>query len=126
MSEITSSGGNTTPYLILADSVKMSQDARTVVHQLYSGATGYTFLGPGPRTGTLRLFYLTEAAAIAAHELHQLQVVFTIHEDDRPMLDGFRYIRVGPMELAMDPETQNRFILTINISEVNLEGIILP
>lgn len=118
MGVITSGAGSTTPDLILGDSLTITQQARTIAHELMGGGTSYVFRGNGPRGGALQLFYLDEADAEAARVLHLEPVVFTIDEPDRAMIDGLAYVRTGDMSITLDSQTRERFILTINISEV--------
>lgn len=118
MPTISSSAGSTTPDLILSDSASLERESRTIVHELLSGGTAYTLRPPGARTGTLRLFYATEAAARAGETLHASPVVFTLDEPDSAVLDNLAYVVMGT-KLALDPETLRRWIVEVRFSEVS-------
>lgn len=104
-----------TPTLILGYQVVST--VPSVQHDLLDGTVTFTLRAARPRTGTLQLFFATQAAALTGWTLHRTlgNIVYT--DTDLPPA-GMTYIAVGDLVLELDPETRVRWTLTVPFREV--------
>lgn len=114
---ISSGAWTTTPALIL--SISTGAPTGTQLHQLIGGGVAVSLAPVGLRTGTLELFYLTEAAARDAEKAHYVPGVFRVSYPERATLDGLNYvIAPGSLGLQLDASTRDRWTLTVPFQEV--------
>lgn len=116
---ITQGATTITPQLVL--SYESTRRSGNKVHQLLTGALAVTLGGAGLRTGTLELFFLTEQAAAAAELAHTVSAVFTISDPGRPTM-AMTYVLAdgGALVRRLDPETRDRWIVTVDFQEVTV------
>lgn len=69
------------------------------------------------RSGTLNLFYLTEAPALACEAMHAKAARFTLTDSERPAL-GMQYVVTGPINVSLDPGTMTRWLVSIDVEQV--------
>lgn len=107
----------TTPDLVLG--YRTSWATNNIVHDIIGSAEpAYTLRAPGPRSGTLNLFYATESAAWEAAALHRQLDVFEYTDTDRPR-HSMRYVVAdGDLEIELDDTTRNRWVLPVPYREV--------
>ena len=112
------SGTSTSPALVLGyDTQRASQN---IVHDIIGGGIAVSLIRPRPRAGTLELFYLTEAAAFAALDLHSIESTFSLADSDRPAVNMTYALDGSGVQVALDPETRNRWIVSVSYQEVEL------
>ncbi|KKX96929.1 hypothetical protein [Microbacterium sp. Ag1] len=103
------------PSLVLG--YQTSRESLNTIHDLIGGGIAVTLVRPRPRSGTLALFFPTEGGAFFALEKHALETTFTLTDTDRPSVN-MTYVTHGSTDLALDPETRNRWVLTVGYQEV--------
>lgn len=112
------SNGTTTivPDLILGYDV--STESNNILHRIIGRTSPDVSLrADSLRTGELRLFFQNRTSAFAARTLHTAASVFTLVDAGMPELN-MTYVRRGAMTITLDPETRQRWILTIGFDEV--------
>ena len=112
-----STEATTSPELVLG--YQTSRESRNIVHDLISGRIAVTMVGPRPRAGVLELFYLTENDAFDAMNLHATESMFTLYDSDRPAVN-MTYVIDGSVELELDDETRDRWVVSVGYQEVEL------
>lgn len=117
-STITQGVTTIAPDLVLSYETTRASANRT--HELLGGGTAVTLRPPGLRTGTLKLFFLTDAASAAAEALHLVPGVFTFSTPTRPTTD-LRYVVAdgGRITRTLDDATQLRWVLSVDFQEVS-------
>lgn len=114
---ISSGAWATAPTLIL--SILTEAPTTTKLHTLIGGGVAVSLEPVGLRTGTLELFYLTEADARAAEKAHYVPGVFRITYPERETLDGLTYVVApGSLTLQLDASTRDRWTLAVPFQEV--------
>lgn len=112
----TVSGDTTSPALVLG--WEFSRRGGSIVHRvLGSSAVDVTLRPAALRSGTLNLFYLTEAPALACEAMHAKAARFTITDSDRPAL-GMQYVVTGQIRVTLDPETMKRWLVAVDFEQV--------
>ena len=118
VTQITSSiaGDTTSPALLLG--WEFSRRGGSIVHRVLGSAAVDVTLRPAElRSGTLNLFYLTEAPALACEAMHSKAASFTLTDSDRPAL-GMQYVVTGQIRVTLDPETMTRWLVSIDVEQV--------
>ena len=109
------SGASTAPFMVLG--YETARESRNLVHDTLDGGIAVALYVPRPRSGTLRLFYLTEADAAAAATLHARNTSFTLESTDRTTIN-MAYVTVGTTRTALDDATRNRWTVDVGYQEV--------
>lgn len=113
---ITSGATTITPALILG--YDTDNAAQTVRHDIVGLATpSFTIAPDRARTGNLRCFFTSTAAAMAARTFLASKKVFVLASTEIPAI-GMTFVRDGGMNLALDETTGTSWILTIGYQEV--------
>lgn len=105
------------PALILG--YETTRESQNIVHQIIGGGIAVALIRPNPRAGTLELFFLDEATANEALELHAREATFTLTDTDRPSV-GMTYVCDGSVVLSLDDATRKRWVLSVGYQEVEL------
>ncbi|MGA1838466.1 hypothetical protein VD659_16225 [Herbiconiux sp. 11R-BC] len=122
MTITSSSGDATSPPLVLGYS--WTHEVRNIVHPLLNTAQpAVTLRTGGAKRGTLRLFYLNEADALFAAQMHTGLAAFTILDSDHPAL-AMRYAVVGSVSVELDPSTMRRWVVSVDFQETAL--VVVP
>jgi hypothetical protein len=114
----TISNGTTTitPRLVLGYAAR--QQSRNVVHEVIGRRDPDVTLRPaGTRTGTLRLLFLTEAAAASAFDDLGSADVWTLLDADVSTI-GMAFVVDGQMEVSLDDRTITRWTVSVEYREV--------
>lgn len=117
---ITANDGVTasiSPALVLG--YQTARESQNIVHDLIGGGIAVTMIRPRPRSGTLELFFLTEADGFAALTSHGAETTFTLSDSDRPSV-GMTYVTDGAIDLELDEATRTRWVLRVGYQEVEL------
>lgn len=93
--------GSVSPVAI--EGYKARRESRNRVHDLLDGSIGVSYIAPRPRSGTLRLLFLTAATAYAALALHAQETSFTLTSTDVPSM-GMRYVLDGSLDVELNAE----------------------
>lgn len=112
----TSDSATTVPTLVLGYAT--TREGRNVIHDLIGGDIAVTLVPPRPRAGTLRLFYLTEAEAYAALQLHAEATTFSLVTDDLVHID-MTYVLAGNVGVQLDDETRVQWVTEVDYQEVS-------
>ncbi|MGN7968027.1 hypothetical protein [Microbacterium sp. 22296] len=104
----SNNAGSVTPTLI--DGYKPSRQSRNKIHDLLDGSIGVSYIAPRPRSGTLRLLFLTAATANAAYALHAQETSFTLTSTDVPSM-GMRYVLDGSLDIELNPQLGHWWVL---------------
>lgn len=108
--------GSTTPTLILP--WRTSNATRNVFHDIEGASMPWVSLGAARgRTGELRCFYITEAAAEQARALLCTADTFTIDYEERTSLE-FTFAVEGRVEVELDERTSNHWYVQFGYREV--------
>lgn len=78
-----------------------------------------TFAPAGLRTGTLRFLCDTLADAAALEQLHTNAGTFSFEDDDAPGVAMY-YVPAGDIEMELDPDTRQRWTVSIDFQEVTV------
>lgn len=118
MSASISSGPSTiTPDLVLG--LSDTHESRNVIHRIIGRPDPDVTLQPAElRTGTLKLFFMTESDADAAVALHRQAGVFVLSIPERPSFDGFSYVLDGRIQRELDDVTLRRWTVEVQYREV--------
>jgi hypothetical protein len=113
---ITYAGVTIRPDLILG--MKWEREPATIVHKLLAvPAVAVTLRPAAKRTGTLALFFLTEAAALSADRSLGLPEVFTLVDDEHPGR-GMRFVVADSLAAELDSQTRLRWVVSAGFAEV--------
>lgn len=108
-------GATTTPRLVM--SYEASNETRNQVHDTLDGGILVALYPARPRSGTLHLFYLTEADADAARVMHTRETSFTLSSTERPSIN-MAYVVVGSARIVLDPDTRQRWTVDVGFQEI--------
>jgi len=110
---ITTTAGPLVPDLVLG--YEATRAGRNVFHDIIGRADPDVSLQPAaPRAGTLELFFLTEAQAALAVDVHASPAVFTLTDSTFPTI-GMRYVVDGSIGIKLD---NTRWIVSVDYREV--------
>lgn len=110
-----SDSATSSPDLVLGYAT--ARRSRNVIHDLIGGDIAVTLVSTAPRSGTLELFYVDEAEAWDALELHTGADTFTIADTDRPDI-GMTYVLSGDVGLALDEQTRDHWVVSVAYQEI--------
>lgn len=117
MSTISDGTTTITPALVLG--YETQQPGRNVFHDVLGRADADVSLAPpAPRTGTLQLFFLTEAEAEACRELHNQPAVFTYTATDNATTTMRYVVDSSGVRVALDDQTRKRWTVSVAYREV--------
>lgn len=118
MTTLTHSTGS---LMVFVNGYEATREARTIVHPILNRSEPDITLRPaGLRTGTLTLLIAEQADAVSAFGILSVPQVFTITDPDTPAIDmSFVTPEGGTIGIALDPETQDAWILTVPFAEVS-------
>ena len=116
---ITATGSSATAEPLLVLGYYSTRLSRNIVHDLISGGIAVTLVEPRPRSGDLRLFFADEAEAFACLALHGQETTFTITDTDRPSVN-MTYVVDNRLEIGLDEETRDHWVVTVGYQEVEL------
>lgn len=100
---ISASNGAGTSEPVGVEGYNPRRESRNKIHDLLDGSIGVSFIAPRPRSGALRLLYVTEATAAAALALHAQETSFTLTSSDVALM-GMTYVLDGSLDLDLDAE----------------------
>lgn len=104
------------PDLVL--NYRWERASRNNVHTILDDPNPVVTLRPAaPRSGTLALFFATEAAALDAEDAHALATVFVLADTDHPGL-GMRYVVNGSIRVTQDDEKPEWWTVEVAFQEV--------
>lgn len=103
---------------LLVTGYSAQRQGRSIVHDTLDNAIAVV-LGPArPRSGSLMLLYAAEAEAHVSQDLHSSGQLLWLAVGARPRLD-MRYAVTGTVELVLDEQTRDHWLLTIPYQEVS-------
>lgn len=109
--------GETFPHLVLG--YELNFESRNIIHNVLDRSDPeVTLHEPLSRSGTLELFYLTEATALAAVNMHRQRDRFVFTDSDRPALNMTYVVDEGTITVTLDDETRVRWVVSIPYREV--------
>lgn len=108
-------GDTTAPTLILG--YETARRSQNLYHDVLGGGQDVTLRPAALRSGTLRLFYPSEADAAAAMTMHAKSALFYVYDPDRPSI-GMYYAVDGTLALELD-SGRNVWTLAVGYQEVN-------
>lgn len=107
-----------TPLLVLG--YKATQDSKNVIHAVLGKTSpDVTLRKANMRSGTLEILFLTAAEAEAARQLHIAEDVFTLDSSEITQIN-MQYVVNGEITTALEDETRNAWVITIDYQEVSL------
>ena len=109
------SSESTEPTLVLGYDTE--QESMNQVYDIIGGGIAVALVRPRPRSGTLRLFYLTEADADAARELHTRETTFSLVSSERSSI-AMTYVLDGRLRVELDEETRDRWVVEVGYQEI--------
>lgn len=113
---IVSAAGVTEPALVLGYS--SSRESGNIVHPIIGSDDADVTLRPATlRTGTLELLYLDETASADAEQLHAAGAPLVLMTPDRATV-AMTYVPVGRIGRSLDPQTRDRWVLSVDFQEV--------
>lgn len=117
MDAITHSAGTIVPDII--DGYRGSREVRTVTHTVLGNPSpDVTFRRAGLRSGRLSLVFGVEADARAAEEVLALPQRLTLVTDDRPTLAMMFVVAGGAIDVSLDDQTRDAWIVDVPFQEV--------
>jgi hypothetical protein len=114
----TISNGTTTITPQVVDGYEAKSDSATIVHRLLDGTIGISLALDAPRSGDLRCYFATEAAAWTAHNALAEPSVWTLSDTDVPSV-GMVFVRQGAMSIALDDDLRYTWLLTVGFQELS-------
>ncbi|GLK17745.1 hypothetical protein [Herbiconiux flava] len=118
MITITASAGGYVLRPLLVLGYTWTLNARNNIHPLVGSASPAVTVRPATlRSGTLRLLFANEQQAAAAELVHSLGSALTLADSDR-LSAGMTYHPTGRIEIALDPETRSRWIVSVDFQAV--------
>ena len=115
---ITYAGGPTmSPRLTLVESGQQTAAARTVSHDILDGPPVHTLRPAAPSTGTLHHLFDTYIEAKDCYEAHRLATVYTIADPDVDLIN-FQYVVQGELDIHIDEETQDAWVVLVPYQEL--------
>ena len=113
---ITRGVDSVSPALVLG--YKSARTAKNLIHPIIGRPDpDVTLAAAGLRTGTLELFCLDLAQALAVEALHAGEGVCQLEDTDLPALNMF-YVASGEIGLELDEETRLRWVVSVEYQEV--------
>lgn len=113
----TISDGVTTITPTVRLNVSDSYDSRNVVHELMGGGVAITFGGEPKRTGSLELFFNSEASANTAYLFFKNGYVFQLTDTEAPT-SNMNFVVAGKISRAWDGQTVHSWLLSVDFQEV--------
>lgn len=104
----SNNSGSVTPTVI--EGYRTARQSRNKIHDLLDGSIGVSYIAPRPRSGTLRLLFLSAATATAAYNLHAQETSFTLTSTDVPSI-GMRYVLDGSLDIELDARMGHWWVL---------------
>lgn len=117
MSTIITSSAGTQSIPLLVDGWEESAEGKNIINPITGGGVDVTLQEAGKRTGSFILVYTDETEALAAFEMHRQPEVFTLSDSDRPSV-GLDYVLAGDLTRALDDESREFWLVTVNYQEV--------
>jgi hypothetical protein len=105
------------PTMPLAASGMLRARTRNVTHTILDGDPVHTLRRAEPATGTLRLLFDSETAALDCFTAHMLPAVFTVVDDDSALLN-FDYIATDSPEIQIDEESLELWTVTVPVQVI--------
>ncbi|MGN7978105.1 hypothetical protein ACTJJ4_11055 [Microbacterium sp. 22195] len=98
----------------------MRRTSPTIVQDVIGGGIAISALQSRPRSGTLRLFYLTESTAVDAFNMHAPAAIFGLYDLDNPgSWREMLYMTVdGGCRITLDETTRTRWIVEVEYQEL--------
>jgi hypothetical protein len=81
-----------------------SRDSRNIIHDLLDGSIGVSFQAPRPRSGKLKMLFLTEADAFEAFNLHAEETTFT-YVNGIIISVSMTYVLDGSIDMDFDAQS---------------------
>lgn len=107
---------STSPTLVLG--YETEHESQNIVYDLIGGGIGVALIRPRPRSGTLRLFYLTEADADDARTLHLRETTFNLISSDRATVAMTYVLGEDGITVELDDEGRRRWVVEVSFQEV--------
>lgn len=118
MTTITSGTTTITPTLV--DGYSAEQETRTLAHPIVGAPFDDITLRPsGPRSGSFRLLFASEAAADAARRALAGTLVWTITDADRPTINMPFVVQGGSLSRVLEDSTRNLWFVEVPFREVS-------
>lgn len=115
MTTITQGGTTLTPTLVLG--YESERESGNIVHPIIgTGIPDITFGPASLRTGTLTIFCLDHAAALAVEALHLVAGYFVLADVDLPGIN-MKYVPAGKIAVKLD-DARKRWTVEIDFQEV--------
>lgn len=112
-------GGGPTTYPDLVLGWEMSRTGQTIVQDVIGGGIAIAISGSRPRTGTLRLFYMHEANAVDAFNMHAQAGTFNFSDTETTSWQDMLYIvGDGGCRITLDEQTRRRWIVEVDYQEL--------
>lgn len=117
--EVAGGGPSTYPTLVLG--WEQSRQGGAIAQDVIGGGVRIALGMSRPRRGTLELFYLSEADAVAAFDMHQPAAAFRLNDLDSP--GSWREMQYvvpvdGECRIRLDPLTRRRWIVEVDYQEM--------
>lgn len=115
---ITTGSTTITPVLVLG--WQTSQESRNIIHAIIGRSDPEVTLQPANlRTGTLQLFFTTEAAAEEARVLHSGAAVFYLDSDEITSANMY-YVVNGSISAALEDDTRLYWTVSVDYQEITV------
>jgi|GEM_PF-1416526 len=113
----------TEPQFVYPDLVlgwDVTRTGGSIKNKIVGGGMSITLQQPNPRSGTLRLFFRTEAEAVVAFNLHAPASMFSfIADDSAPSWKDMSYVvDDAGCRIVRDEETRTRWIVEVAFQEL--------
>lgn len=115
MSTITIADLTITPTKVI--DVSAAAETGNVIHRLIGGGRAYTLRPAAPRSGTLRLFFMDAEDAWECYIAHLAAAVAVLDDETHPQR-SMSYITAGAVEPEVEPESNQRWYVSIAYAEV--------
>jgi hypothetical protein len=103
---------------LLVNGYETARPTRNVVHEILgTGVKDVTLRPASPRTGTLRLVFLTEATALQALTQHSNANYFSMGDTDLTTI-GMRYVVTGTVTSSLDDESRSIWLVEVPFQEI--------
>lgn len=115
---ITHAGGVIAPTVV--DGYESKSEGRSRVHEILGSGTVDVTLRPAtPRTGTLRLLFVSETESAAAERILGRGEIFTLNTPERTTIQMRFFIpHGGSITRTLDPDTRDQWHLAADFQEV--------
>ena len=116
-STITHTTGVITPRVV--EGYQASREARTVIHDILNRSNpDVTLRAPGPRRGSLKCIFATEAEAVAAYGVLSVPQLLQLSDGTVPSVSMSFVVADGDLAVSLDPETRVVWIVDVPFVEV--------